>query len=433
MVSTSAGLAFAAVNFLAMVEVAQYMLGDSAWIAILTAGVLCLMAAAVFSELTGMRPSAAGIRLWTRLGISDRFSLGFTLLYLVTVLAVIAADSFVLAAAIHAGIPAIPGVVWILMFLTLVLLVNLRGVRPAGLLEDATTFALLASLVLVTAVALARGGFRLTTPLAVGPPGNFLQAVALGVFIYVGFEWVTPLAEEVTDQRSLPRGMFLALGVIGVAFAGFSLAMTHFVPQRVLARTLIPQLLVGRTALGAVGFWWMLAVTAVTAITTFNGSFVSASRLLYALARERSLPRSLGRLNLHFVPHRALWILWMVSVSMALVVFWSGAYRLLINAGATLEALMYVVAAWAVIGLRRRESGAARPFRFGRGTLGPWATIVVFLGLAAGAATSSTGLPLPSVPWTAVLLAVLALGAVAYVRLGPPAHPPPTQRRPPPA
>jgi len=413
-VSTSAGLAFAAVNFLAVVQVADLVAGDSAWLAIVTAGVLCLLAAGVFGELNAVLPSAAGIRLWTRHGIGDRFSLTFTLLYLTTILAVIAADSFILAQAIEAGIPQIPGILWILLFLGLALFANLRGVKIAGRVQDATTFVLLVSLSLIAIAALAHVQRPWHTPFS--PGSGYLQAVALGVFVFVGFEWVTPLAEEVTDSRLMPKGMFIAIGVIAVAFGLFSLAATHLMPKGDLSASLVPQLIVGREAFGQFGFWWMLAVTVITAGTTFNGSFVSASRLLYALARERSLPTWFAALNDRFVPMRALYVLFGASVALAVVVFTTGAYKVLIDAGAALEGVMYAVAALAVIGLRRRQPDAERSFRLPFGLVVPVLTVLIFLVLAVGAATSPTGLPGP-VPWVLVLLVFVACLSLAYVYL----------------
>lgn len=413
-VSTSAGLAFAAINFLALVQVALYILGDGAWMALVIAGALCLLAAACFSELNGVLPSAAGIRVWTRQGIGDKFSLTFTLLYLTTVLAVIAADSFILGTAIQAGIPGLSGFFWIALFLLLTLVANLRGVKVAGLVQDLTTYVLLASLVVVSLAVLSKVHHPFVAPFT--PHGNLLQAVAVGVFIFVGFEWVTPLAEEMTDTRLVSKGMFIAIGLIAVTFGLFLLAMTHLLPPKTLSSSLIPQLLVGRAALGPVGFWWMLLVTVVTAGTTFNGSFVSASRLLYAMAREKTLPAWFGKLNNRFVPVNALWVLFSVSVVLAALVFLSRQYQVLIYAGSSLEALMYVVAAWAVLGLKRRMPDAPRTFRLPGGKVIPWATIVIFAVLFLGGITATQGLQ-GNFPWTIPLLLVIAVLAVAYVQL----------------
>src|SRR5258708_4575006 len=51
-----------------------------------------------------------------------------------------------------------------------------------------------------------------------------------------------------------------------------------------------PQMLLARAALGQLGIWLMLIATLLTAVMTFNGGFATASRFLYAAAREDTLP-----------------------------------------------------------------------------------------------------------------------------------------------
>jgi amino acid transporter len=410
-VSTSAGLAFAAVNFLAVLEIRDQAPGILGPLGIVIAGALCLLAAAVFSELNGTLPSAAGIRVWTLRGLGDPFSLTFTLLYLTTILAVIAADGFVLAAALQAAIPAVPGILWILAFQAAALISNLRGVRSAGLVQDLTTYFLLAALVIVSALALGAPGGHL----APTPPdwaGGLFGGVALAVFVFTGFEWVTPLAEEIRDPLRMPTGLGLSLLLLAGSFGLFALVAARL--PGVSSAGLAPQLAVGRAALGGLGFWVMLIVTVVTAGTTFNGGFAAASRLVYALGRTGYLPASLGRLSGRFVPARALYLLAGVAAALTLVVFATTKYLVLINAGATLESAMYVVAALALLGLRRREPGLPRSYRAPGGRIVPVATIVLFGALGLGAAVTATGLPLPAVPWTLVLLVILAVAAHAY-------------------
>ncbi len=412
-VSTSAGLAFAAVNFLAVLEIRGQAPGILGPLGIVVAGALCLLAAAVFSELNGTLPSAAGIRVWTLRGLGDPFSLTFTLLYLTTILAVIAADGFVLAAALQTAIPAVPGVLWILAFLAAALLSNLRGVRTAGLVQDLTTYALLAVLIIVSAIALGAPGAHLP-PTPPAWTGDLFGGVALAVFVFTGFEWVTPLAEEVRDPKRMPTGLAVSLLLLAVAFGLFALVAARL--PGVSSTGLAPQLAVGRAALGGAGFWVMLAVTVVTAGTTFNGGFAAASRLVYALGRTGYLPATLGQLSARFVPARALYLLAGVAAALTLVVFATGRYLVLINAGATLESAMYVVAALALLGLRRREAALPRTYRAPGGRIVPIATVVLFGVLGLGAAFTATGLPLPSVPWTLILLAILAVAAYGYTR-----------------
>ncbi|WP_020374382.1 APC family permease [Sulfobacillus thermosulfidooxidans] len=410
-VSTSAGLASAAINFLACVEVAEYAGGPSAWIALLVAGALIVFSASNFAELSGLYPSAAAIRVWTRRGLNDSLSLVISLVYALTVIFVIAADAFVLANAFHAGIPQIPGWLWIVVLLLVIVIANLRGIRIAGRIQDANALLLLATLSIISMVILGKVPLPPVSKFLHVGPGIF-QSIALGVFIYVGFEWVTPLAEEFSDARAIPRGMYIALGLIAIAFALFTVALTTIFPRtEQLKTTLIPQLLAGQKALGAVGFWWMLFVTMTTAMTTFNGGLFTASRFVYALAREKSLPKVFAHLNDRWVPSYALMTLAGLSLVLALVIFVTGQFTILINAGAGVEGLIYALSALLVIRLRRKEPTRARPFH----ALGvPWLTAmvgIVFLLLGVGALMTSSS----PVPWPLVFVGTLVILTSLYV------------------
>jgi amino acid transporter len=414
-VSTSAGLAFAAVNFLAVVQVADLTGGESLWVAILTAAVLCLGAALMFSELAARYPTAAGLRVWLRRGISDNFSLGFTLVYIAAILLVVAADAFVLGTVVHAGLPQLPGVVWVVVALGAIFFANLRGVRIAGRMQDLTTYALLAGLFGLSVVSLAVHGLhpgRLWPP--PGGAGGVLQGIAEGIFIFVGFEWVTPLAEEVRSANSLPPGMVIAVAALAVVFGVFGLALTALMPAHALIHSTAPQLTVGRAALGAFGFWAMLVITAVTAITTFNGAFVSGSRLLYALSRERVLQPVFAHLNERMVPDRALAAISATALVLALAVAATGRYEYLINMGAAIESAMYAAAALSLVGLRRREADANPFFRAPGGAALPVVVGIIFIALAVIAAT------LPGdMPGLALLLLVVAASVYHVYKVAP--------------
>lgn len=414
-VSTSAGLASAAINFLACVEVAEYAGGNSAWLAILVAGILIVFAGANFSELNGMYPSSAAIRVWTRRGLNDRWSLVMSFVYASTVTFVIAADAFVLGHVFQQALPAVPGLVWIIVLLALITVLNLRGIRVTGMVQDTNGFLLLATLVIFSLIVL----FRSHVPLSlsglfhVGP--NWFQAVALGVFIYVGFEWVTPLAEEFEDARVIPKGMFIALGLIAIGFALFSLALTVVFPNAsVLKHSLVPQLVVGMRALGPLGFWWMVLVSLTTAMTTFNGGMATASRFIYALARERVLPSKLARLNPYLVPQTALLVLASISLGLAILVYLTGQYVFLINAGAAVESFMYAVTAIVVWNLRRREPATPRTFRSWGMPAMSWIIAAGFALLGIGSLLAPSGEH--GFPGPLVFLVFLTLGSYWYVR-----------------
>lgn len=395
-VSTSTGLAYAAISLLACIQVATYMAGDSAWIALLIAGALALLAAFCFSELNSLYPSAAAIRQYLRAAFNEKTSLTVSFAYVLTIVAVIAADSYVVGSAVSFVFPQTPAILWILLILALAAAANLLGIRIAGLLQDLTTYGLLVSLAIISILALTHHGFALHQPLAgLGNPGNLLNAVAVGVFVFSAFEWVTPLSEEMTDTRLIPRGMFIALGLLFISYALFTVAATNLVGIGALKDSPVPQMILGQATLGQAGVIWMLVATLFTGVMTFNGGFATASRFLYAAAREATLPPIFARLSIErAVPWVTVLILAGSSAAVAVVIDITHEFNILILVGAVLEALIYAAAGLCVIQLRRRQPDSERTFRIPLGWTIPILTVIIFSLLSIAAGVSPNPLPL---------------------------------------
>lgn len=407
-VSTSTGLAYAAISFLGCIQIAALLGGDSGWIALLIAGLLAILAALCFSELNALYPTAAAIRQYIAAAFNENTSLIISFGYLLTVIAVIAADSYIVGSAISYafGLPNWASLIWILALLGIAMGANLRGIRIAGLVQDISTYTLLAFAVLISLIALSKHNFQLRMPFdALYHPFNLLNAVAVGVFVFSAFEWVTPLSEEISDIRLIPRGMFVALGLLFISYALFTAASSNLLGVNVqhpgLANSPYPQIVLAQVALGQVGIWLMLLATLLTALMTFNGGFATASRFLYAAAREDTLPSIFSRISISFlVPYVTIIFLTVSSAIIAVIIFFTGQFQVLILVGAVLEGLIYTIAGLCVIQLRRRQPEAERAFRIRGGWIIPIATIIIFgiLAILASLGIGSTvvlpGLPL---------------------------------------
>jgi amino acid transporter len=196
---------------------------------------------------------------------------------LLTIVAAISADSYIVGQAITYafGLPNWASLIWILALLGLAMGSNLRGIRIAGLLQNIATYSLLIFAVIISLIALSHNGFQLRTPLAAfSDPGNLLSAAAVGVFVFSAFEWVTPLSEEITNIRLIPRSMFVSLGLLFISYALFTVASSSVlnVHNPNIANSPVPQLLLGQATLGQAGIWIMLLATLLTAIMTFNAA-----------------------------------------------------------------------------------------------------------------------------------------------------------------
>ena len=421
--ATSAGLAFAAIDYLGVVSILAYAPGASGWLAILVGFLLVLLVAGVFSELNGLYPTAAGIRLYLGRALGQRTALTVTFTYMTTVVLVIAADAFLIGAAIRhvLGEPAPLAYLWIVVLLGIATAANLRGVVLAGWVQTVVTYVVLASTSALSIIAIFHVGGTFKTPLHLFGGGAFsgIQAIAFALFLFAAFEWVTTTAEEARRPNVITRALFLAPLLIWICSTLFLLALSHLVPFSALHHSAYPQLLLGKAALGTIGELWMLAITILTALNTFNGGFLVASRFIYAAGREGNLPRVFSRLNLSAVPWMAVATLAVTSAVLAAVIFATGQWLLLVSVGATLEAGIYALASVSLLILRKREE-RDRPFRliFGKPLAVIGAVLFTIFALATGFADPANSRHFSLAPIG--VIAVLAALSATYVRFGVP-------------
>jgi amino acid transporter len=191
------------------------------------------------------------------------------------------------------------------------------------------------------------------------------------------------------------------------------------VDKAMLAASPIPHVLFGEAAFGRAGLVAMAAVSALASVTSFNAGLMTASRFLYAMARDAAAPRILARLHPDWAtPYTAILTLYGFCTALAVYVLWSGAYQLFIFLGAGIECLIFVAMAAAVIRLRRTMPAQPRAYRVPGGTAAAWVVAAVY-----GLLGFLVFVPDPSRPDSvaahrgALLILLLATGTVsAYVK-----------------
>jgi amino acid transporter len=411
----STGLAFAAINFLGIAQMLGYVRGPLAWAAVLCGGLVILAVRALFSELNGMYPTAAGIRLWMARAMNDRLALIITFTYMAAIILVIAADAFIIGEAIAYAFSNghTVAIVYVAVLLGVATWLNLRGIRLVGAAEKIITTVVVALTIAVGAAALFRHGSP--AHLGAGVQGSPVSALILGIFLYTGFEWVTTNSEEVVKPKIIPKAMLVAIGALAASQALFAVAMGLTLDHGQLG-TAYPQLLVAQAALGRAGLLLMLAVTGLTAVNTFNGGFVTMSRFMYAVAREGKLPRMFTYLNDRAVPAVPVLILGITSLVVAIGVAATGTWAMMVSVCAALEMMIYGAAGFVVWRLRRTQAAADRPFRFRGGRWLAFAFMVLFgvLGLMASITVGSKTSFAPLVT-LAVIAGLVSIYVYTYV------------------
>ena len=198
---------------------------------------------------------------------------------------------------------------WALTCLLVAVAVNYAGVRVGIRVLVATAMISAAALLVVAVAVVARGGAAGNT-LSVFEPrqtswGGVFHGVLFAVSLFIGFETVAALGEEVKlPRRSIPAAMVISIG----ACAGFYLLVTYAGAigfGKVGARTAWfasgdPFGELGQRYVGQ-AFGWIINVALVLDLFSVCVAFtLAASRVLMVLARDRLLPRPFSSTSRRF-------------------------------------------------------------------------------------------------------------------------------------
>jgi len=189
----------------------------------------------------------------------------------------------------------------------LVAAVNYRGIKPSGLFQDAMTFGLLATFAVFTLLGFARGSGANMRPLFApenGPwLGTFLVLQIVPYFM-TGFESVAKGSEEAKagfDPRNFTKAIYAAL-VAGFLFYVLIIAVVTYVYpwQEIVAGHVRTEVAFERTFGSHAIAQLILFGAFLSLLKIFNGNFVAATRMLYAMGRRDLVHPSLGRVHERF-------------------------------------------------------------------------------------------------------------------------------------
>ncbi|MBB2497200.1 amino acid permease [Aquipseudomonas ullengensis] len=250
-------------------------------------------------------------------------------------------------------------------------LINLRGIKAFGLVQNILTALKLVPLLLVGVM----GWFyfhpehlRIPEPAEL-PGGGYAQAIAttaaLTLWSFIGLESATVPAEHVRDpRRTIPRATLFGTVVAAVVYILSITAVQGVLPPSVLAHSTAPFADAARVMLGDWGYYFIAGGAVVACLGALNGWVLLQGQIPMATARDGLLPEALAKTNKHGVPANGLLI---SGVLVTLLVLVDGrgdlveVFNLIILLGTMAGVVPYVFCAAALLQLL-----AVRPGEFGR-------------------------------------------------------------------
>ncbi len=294
--------------------------------------------AASYAQMVKAFPLAGSVYNYAGRGIGPPVGFLAGWLILLDYLLVPSLLYLVAAVAMHSTVPAIPVWLWLIGFVLLNTLVNHRGMRMTARFTTVMLVGeliVLAIFVAVAVYALANGrgqGFS-WSPLFNADTFSSSQvfaAVSVAVLSFIGFDGISMLAEENTGgSGQIGRAMAAALGLAGLLFIAQTWLASLLVadPAGLLANGDPEGTAFYDAARLASGPWLATLCAVATAIAwgVANSMVaqVATSRLLYAMARDRQLPKFLAKVSAkHSVPMNALSLTAFLSLAIGLYMNW---------------------------------------------------------------------------------------------------------------
>ncbi|WP_424059451.1 APC family permease [Methyloceanibacter sp.] len=303
--------------------------GNAVWLAFLVALIAALLTALSYASLGSRYPRAAGA-----VYVAQR-AYGFPLLSFMVGLALVcsgltsvATQSRVFGANFSElfGLDAIPVAALALCYLFATTVIIFRGIQEAMWVNILCTVVSIAGLVLVVAVGMSYWGSvdYLETPPTSGGDQTFLiviQGAVLAFFAFIGFEDMYNIAEEVREpETTIPIGLISAMLIAALVYVAVAITAVSVVPWQDLAAAPGPITEVVARAAPWIPPILFTAITVFAVANTGLVNFVTASRLLYGMARQNLLPDHLGKIHRHRrTPHIAILVLFLILVPLALM------------------------------------------------------------------------------------------------------------------
>jgi basic amino acid/polyamine antiporter, APA family len=342
------------------------LLAIVSWI-VMGVGAVCL--GLVFARLAHSYPATGGPYAYTRAAYGDFAGFLVAWGYWISIWASLPAIAVAFTGYLAQLVPALKesraeivavtiGVIW------LIVLINLCGVREAGLLQSITTFAKL-----IPFFAIATLGLLWVRPhnLAVfNPSGKPLfeasAAVApLIMFAYLGLESATVPAGDVRDaERTIPRATLLGVSAAALLYVLGTVTVMGVIPRERLARSSSP---FADASSAMWGHWagGFIAVGAlVSSLGALNGWTLLMGQVPMAAAQDGLLPIWLGRRSERGVPAIAILISASLATALLLVEASGGRgfvafYNFIVNLATMAAVIPYVFCSLAGVIIRRKN------------------------------------------------------------------------------
>ncbi len=428
--ATSVGVgAIVGGGILALAGVAFATAGPSAIIAFVLNGLIALLTAFSFAELSAAFPQSGGTYTFSKrvLNVHTAFMIGWIVWFASIVAGVLYALGFAVYAVIvleqfwnlffgNAPVWLTGGPMQRLLAILASLFYTLTLMRKSDGGGDWATY----GKVVVFGILIAVGCWALVgapstqissglSPFMPGGIVGIIQAMGFTFIALQGFDLIAAVAGEVKEpSKNIPRAMVFSLVIalliyipllfitttVGLGEGQSIVALSKAQPEAVIA-------LAAKQFMGGLGYWLVIVAALLAMLSALQANVFAASRIAFAMAKDRTLPARVGHLNAAQMPAPALWLSSLTLIVLLIIIPDVAA------AGAA-ASLIFLISFALVHGIsilaRIRSSAGSRPFE-----LPLFPLIPVLGGLACLALAIFQGIVVPSAGFITLLWLIIGL------------------------
>ncbi|MBI2671757.1 amino acid permease [Candidatus Woesearchaeota archaeon] len=274
----------------ALMGVAAGTSGNATWLAFLISAFVALLTGLSYAELSSMFKGDSGEYDYVKEAISKKFAffIGLTMI----------AAGFISAAAVSLGFAGyftqlvnMPLIYAAILLILLMTLINFIGIKETSWFNTVSTFIEFAGLVIIIVLGFKYLGNVNYFEMPKGITGVFSSA-ALVFFAYMGFESIVKLSEETKNaNKVIPKALIYSVIITSILYVLVAVSAVSVVGWEALYKSPAPLAFVAATVLGSYAFVLLGIIALFSTSNTVLITLVATSRLMYGMAKEKSLPK----------------------------------------------------------------------------------------------------------------------------------------------
>lgn len=355
----------------ALIGEAAGIAGNSVWLSFVIGAAIASLTGLSYAELSTMFPKAAAEYIYVRRAFGSRF-LAFLVGWLLVFTGVVSIAAVSLGfAGYFQGLfgflfeeffsPRMAIVVFSLALIAILSYINFSGIKHSSKFNILFTSIEIFGLILIIALAFGSYG-RVNYFEAPAGLGGVLSAAALIFFAYIGFDDIANITEETKNpKRNIPKAFILAIIITTLLYVFTAIATVSLADWKELGGVVNSLAFVASKSFLGENAKFLISFIALFATTnTVLVLLIVTSRMVYGIAKEKSLPEELTLIH---ELTRTPWMAIIVVMILSMVFVFFGDISLVANITSLGAFIAFAAVNLSLIWLRYTMPRMKRAFR----------------------------------------------------------------------